>query len=234
MRNINFRTPKPFGQRSNSKEKIEKKKYLLVVEGSKTEIDYFNGIFNYRKELDIDELIDITVVEREEVNRNDSHPNHLLQGILKKIGKIETDEEYECITYKEEIDEVWLIFDRDEGNFSKEQFADILRKCNENKFKIGLTNPTFEFWLLLHFPYIEQYKREDLLENRRENTRKRYLDKLLSEKLNGYNKLIQFEKIKDNINLAIAQEKYFEQRIPEIFETLVSNIGTMIAKMKLD
>ena len=84
MKEINLRTPKAYGQRVKSKSNLVeiRKKYFLVVEGSKTEIQYFNGIFNYRRELNINTLIDIIVLERESRNATDSHPIHILNGII--------------------------------------------------------------------------------------------------------------------------------------------------------
>ncbi|MCT4621312.1 MAG: RloB family protein [Marinisporobacter sp.] len=241
MKSVSLRTPKTFGQRTNADVELEpNKKYFLVVEGSNTERDYFNGVFNYRADLGIDDLIDIVVVEREDDNKTDSHPKHLLNGILIKIGKIEMPEgypdDYSLIEYDEEIDEIWLIFDRDPGNFYQKQFDEIYEKCNEHNFKIGLTNPNFEFWLLLHLPDIDMYEKESLLQNKKVTKKRRFIEKELSDRLeDGYNKnRIRFERFKEQINLAIEQEKSFEQRIPDIFGRLGSNIGILISKMKND
>jgi hypothetical protein len=51
----------------------------------------------------------------------------------------------------------------------------------------------------------------------------------------GYNKKsLCFNKFKDGIDLAIAQEKLFEEDELEIFKGLGSNIGKLINKMKTD
>lgn len=236
MKSVNLRVPRPFGQRSNAGLELSpKKKYFLVVEGSRTELDYFNGVFDHRKELAIDELLDIIVVDREDENKTDSHPLHLLDGIKKRTGIIPMGDEYERINYDESIDEIWLIFDRDPGSFKKGQFEYILEQCRVHNFHIGLTHPNFEFWLLLHCAGIEQYSKEDLQKNKKINTRKRYIEKLLSDHLNGYNKnKIKFEVFKERIHIAIEQEKMFEQRMPHIFDALGSNIGVLLTKMMND
>ncbi len=55
------------------------------------------------------------------------------------------------ITYSEDFDRVCFIIDRDKDSFTKEQYDYVLGKCHEHNFGFYLTNPCFEFWLLLHF-----------------------------------------------------------------------------------
>lgn len=236
MSKTNLRTPRTFGQRTNSKIELRpKKKYFIVGEGNKTEVDYFNGIFNHRKELNIDELIDIIVVERDEDSISHSHPKHLLNSALTKFNKVPVPEGYETIEYDNNIDEIWLLFDRDPCNFSKEQFDEIYNTCNQNNIKIGFTNPTFEFWLLLHCTDVSQYDQNTLLENRKINNKRRFLEGELSKILDGYKKKnIRFERFKDKIDYAILQEKNYTQQFPQMFDSLGSNIGTLLEKMKSD
>jgi hypothetical protein len=47
----------------------------------------------------------------------------------------------------EASDEVWAIFDRDEHP----RFDEALRLCAREGISVGLSNPCFEVWLLLHF-----------------------------------------------------------------------------------
>jgi len=236
MKIVSLRTPKPYGQRTNVDILIEpKKKYFLVVEGSNTEIDYFYGIDNYRSELGIDQLIGIIPLERAEENTTDSHPMHLLNAALMKTGMIDAPENYELLEYDYKIDEIWLIFDRDPGSFHKEQFDKIYETCKEKDFHIGFTNPNFEFWLLLHLPEVNHYDRECLLKNKKLSSKRHYIDTELSSRMCGYNKKsLCFNKFKDGIDLAIAQEKLFEEDELEIFKGLGSNIGKLINKMKTD
>jgi len=46
-------------------------------------------------------------------------------------------------------DSVWLILDRDA--WSEETLNTVWEKCQKYDFKIGVSNPCFEYWLLLHF-----------------------------------------------------------------------------------
>lgn len=51
-------------------------------------------------------------------------------------------------------DQVWAVFDRDEHN----NFADAVRKCEENGINVARSNPCFEVWLILH---LEEFNRPD-------------------------------------------------------------------------
>lgn len=234
MKNVNLRIPKTFGQRTNTEVKLPKKKYFLVVEGQ-TETQYFYGLHNYKRELGINDLVEIILLEREEENKSDSHPLHLLNGILKRTGEVYVSDDYEVLEYDREIDEIWLIFDRDPGNLSPDQLEDIFQTCNQKSYYMGMTNPCFEFWLLLHLPNIQEYNPSELLKNKRtpRRSKKRFIDKELSNRLYGYNKkCLRFIAFKGGIDLAIEQEKLFTQTIPELFSELGSNIGVMISKMR--
>jgi hypothetical protein len=46
-------------------------------------------------------------------------------------------------------DEIWLVIDRDE--WSTAQLEDVFSKCQPLDFHLAVSNPKFEYWLLLHF-----------------------------------------------------------------------------------
>ena len=101
------------------------------------------------------------------------------------------------------------------------------------KSNIAMTNPLFEFWLLLHVDDITKYDNEILYINDwiTSSKNRRYIDKQLSNILaNGYNKKNFNKEIvtKDNIDRALEQEKLFENNIEKIMDNLGSNIGDLI------
>ena len=55
-------------------------------------------------------------------------------------------------------------------------------------FGFYLTNPCFEFWLLLHFDDISDLVPSELLENRKVRTKRRYTEQMLRERMSSYNK----------------------------------------------
>lgn len=230
-----FRKPKTFGSRSEMSEISEpKKSFYIICEGEKTEKQYFNGVFNYRAELKIHQLIDIVVIEQDEGQEHIPHPVHIVNGCIDLIDN-EDGMQTDLIDYDSEIDELWVVFDRDPKTFFEQQYYEVRDKCNEYNINIGFTNPTFEFWLLLHLPDIDQYDVGELLKNEKVGGKKskRYVEKELSIRLGGYNKNdIQFCRFLKSIDLAIEQEKLFKQDVDEIFNNVGSNIGILISKIK--
>lgn len=100
-----------------------------------------------------------------------------------------------------------------------------------------MPTPTFELWLLLHLPDIEQYDNETLLSNERFGGKRsrRFIEKELSNRLeNGYSKNdIKFRQFLENVDFAIEQEKKLVQDVELIFSQVGSNIGILISKMKM-
>ena len=151
-------------------------------------------------------------------------PN-ILETVLKNI-------ENEQITYSEDIDKMCLIVDRDKKSFKEEQYNYVKEECKKKNFKFFVTNPCFEFWLLLHFDEVHSINREELLENKRVNSKVRYvqseLKKYFPYNKNRYNAELLIEKI----DLAIENEKRFCEDIEELKDKLGSNIGLLIKELK--
>ena len=151
-------------------------------------------------------------------------PN-ILETVLKNI-------ENEQITYSEDIDKMCLIVDRDKKSFKEEQYNYVKEECKKKNFKFFVTNPCFEFWLLLHFDEVHSINREELLENKRVNSKVKYvqseLKKYFPYNKNRYNAELLIEKI----DLAIENEKSFCEDIEELKDELGSNVGLLIQELK--
>jgi hypothetical protein len=134
-----------------------------------------------------------------------------------------------------EFDIVCLIVDRDQQSFKMEQYDYVLNECLKHHFEFYVTNPCFEFWLLLHCHGINELDRRALLENHKDKLGKRYIQKELVERLNGsYNKKkeINFECFKDKVDLAIKQAQNYCEDIRELKTNLGSNVGKLITGMR--
>ena len=46
-------------------------------------------------------------------------------------------------------DEVWIVIDKD--SWQTDRLNELCVKCAENHFELAVSNPNFEYWLLLHF-----------------------------------------------------------------------------------
>jgi len=140
---------------------------------------------------------------------------------------IEYIEEQE-ILYIKDKDYICLIIDRDKGSVKSDQYSEIIQKCEERGIRLFVSNPSFEFWLLLHSEKVFNYDSNKLLDNKKEGE-KRYLEKVLSEVFEGYRKeKINVHRFIPHIKKAIVNEKKFCEDIRELEEKLGSNIGVLL------
>jgi hypothetical protein len=192
-----------------------------IIEDIKNEIESLDDIVENIEE-DCEIFLDIIIKKLfftiEEI------PN-ILETILKNIKN-------EQITYSEDIDKMCLIVDRDKKSFKEEQYNYVKEECKKKNFKLYVTNPCFEFWLLLHFDEVHLINKEKLLENKRASLKVRFVESELKKYFpynkNKYNAELLIEKI----DLAIENEKKFCENIEELKDKLGSNIGLLIKELK--
>lgn len=120
-----LRFQRPLGERRY------KKLFVVSVEGSKTEPQYFT-IFNRPKS--------IVLVKCLKRSSTKSSPRQ----VLKKM------QEYLRKESLRKTDEAWIVVDKDA--WAEDQLRELLQwaKKSENH-GFALSNPNFEYWLLLHF-----------------------------------------------------------------------------------
>lgn len=143
------------------------------------------------------------------------------------------------LTYEEGFDQICLIVDRDKDSFvstpENNQYKYVLDKCREMGFQFCVTNPCFEFWLLLHFDKVFTLDKEKLLDNPKVTVKRRYAEDELRKIFPGYNKSsYHAEILVKEIDKAIENEKKFCEDIKELEHSVGSNIGHLINKMRRD
>lgn len=137
------------------------------------------------------------------------------------------------LTYEEGFDQICLIVDRDKDSFVSDQYDYVLNKCKEIGFQFCVTNPCFEFWLLLHFDEVFDLDKEKLLDNPKITTKRRYAENELRRIYPNYNKSsYQAEVLVKSIDKAIENEKKFCEDIEELKTSIGSNIGELVYKMR--
>ena len=141
------------------------------------------------------------------------------------------------ITFDKEIDFLCLVVDRDVESFTDSQFDDVYNTCQKNDFKFLVSNPNFEFWLLLHFDNVMELDSEKIRKNGKINLSSkssiRYLSNELRKNLGKYKKnKYDAESLLLNIDKAIRNEKRFCESLPELKEQIGSNIGLFIEKLR--
>lgn len=217
--NDNFFTPS-YKEESEEPEKV----IIISCEGRNTEPEYFNNLKIILKDR-ISAVIDVRVVPKDD---NKSSP----EDVVCKL------DEYllEKYDYKYEYDQLWVVWDREKVDSRKKEILKMLPKCKEKNYNIALSNPLFEFWLLMHLVDITIYSKEDLFANKQISQKRKYIDKELSNLLdNGFNKKKgKFNKdiiTIENVKRAISQEKLFENDVNKIIDNLGSNIGSLVTQI---
>lgn len=118
------RFQRPFGERRY------RKLFIIAAEGAITEPLYF-GLFNNQQAV-----IKVQCLK----SSHDSAPKH----VLKRMKKYLQNESLQA------TDEAWLVVDKDQ--WTDEQLTRLHAWAQEREnFGFALSNPKFEYWLLLHF-----------------------------------------------------------------------------------
>lgn len=204
---------------SNSLEK--EKIIVLAFEGNDTEEIYFDEFKS--SELFDDTLIFLHLLKRPKTDTN-SAPNH----VFKKLKK-EAKDEYNF----KDTDELWMIIDTDRWK----NIPEIITECKKqtNMF-VAVSNPCFEFWLLLHIKNISDYDENELaliLKNAKVSTKKNYVDSKITEILGSYNKSNpKPELFLPTIDVAIEQAKKLDRDNDEYPKKLGSHVYKVVEKLK--
>lgn len=146
------------------------------------------------------------------------------------VDRIKSIQELEGIDL--EYDEINIIIDRDYKSFTEEQFWNVINICKEKNYNLGLTNPCFEFWLLLHFTDCSEYNDAEIKENGKKTSRKRFLEKCLSDKLGTYKKnRIHFDNYKEKVELAINNVENYCKDVEKLNDNIGSSLGSIIERL---
>lgn len=55
------------------------------------------------------------------------------------------------VDYRQGIDHICVVVDRDRENRSSSDIDEFIRRCKKTRYEPFITNPCFELWLLMHF-----------------------------------------------------------------------------------
>lgn len=125
----------------------------------------------------------------------------------------------ELRNYEKGFDKICLILDRDYRSFKPDQFDQVIKICKENGFLLGLSNPNFEFYLLLHITNAKDIDAEKIANNKRMSKSKssrKYTEHLLNEEMKKFN-LSYLKKKYDasffikRFNDALENSSYYQQ-----------------------
>lgn len=140
------------------------------------------------------------------------------------------------ITYDNRFDKICLIVDRDKESFlalsENNQYDYVLRTCQEKGFGFYVSNPCFEFWLLLHFDEVFELNRNKLLENPQVTAKRRYTEHELRKLLPGDSKSNYNAKtLMERVKMAIKNEEKFCEELNELRDKVGSNVGKLLKEL---
>jgi len=168
---------------------------VVATEGEKSEPIYFEQLrsskefYNPRVHLKVIPSVD-----------GKSSPKYVLEHLneFKKEYKIRAD------------DELWMVIDRDFKSWTIAELTDCLTKCRQKHYRLCISNPNFELWILLHFLCVHSQEEDykiNLLANRKTGNRTFCEIQIISER-GHYNKANpDFTDIIPNTLDAIARSK---------------------------
>lgn len=210
---------------SDQEEQIEPyRKYYFICEGANTETFYFRHLIDIRKNLDIHPLIDIRLLEKTEQDRNLSFPKRLAEFAEQQKLILGSD-------FDTDRDRMVIIFDADIFEEKVDGYEEFIADI-ETRNIVGVTNPGFELFLLLH---LEGSYQEMIAGNeakflaKDEDGRYSYAYQCLLQKT-GMNakKNLRIGFLADQCLIAIKQEKLINQDIHNVHGKVSSNIGSII------
>ncbi|MEC4985872.1 MAG: RloB family protein, partial [Oscillatoria sp. PMC 1076.18] len=105
-----------------------KQRFLIVCEGTKTEINYFESF-----------RVPRTVIKVEGVGKNPSK-------VVNTAKELQEREDYD-------YDQVWCVFDRD--NWTPQDFNNAIADAEKKGFNVAYSNEAFELWYVLHFEFLK-------------------------------------------------------------------------------
>lgn len=185
---------------------------VIATEGEKTEPKYFQDLIS--PQYYPNPKVHVHVVGRESHN---SAPQHVINSLnsFKREYHLRGD------------DELWMVIDTD--NWPEEQLSDVATKCHQKGYRLSVSNPCFELWLLLHVKDIGEYdseQRRRLQRNNRISQNRTALEKELVNILGTYNKSnLKSDQFLPHVRKAIEQAEKLDQdsdgRWPESLGTRV-------------
>lgn len=155
------------------------------------------------------------------------------------IDDFEQTMQSQLISYSKDIDKVCLVVDRDNKSFTAAQYDFVLKACKKNDVKLYISNPCFEFWLLLHFEGVLEMSREKLLKNAKipsgkgNKAGKTYTETQLCSLMPTYTKdnfdALFFLKRTDE---ALKNEQRFCESRERLKDSVGSNLGLLIRELR--
>ena len=175
-------------QRKKASVPLNMRSCLIMTEGTETEPNYFKGLVALIKETKKIEGV-VNVVELNDVE---------IQGVGRSTTELLKETEKYVSRSRNIYQEIWLVFDKDDFK----DFDDAIISAQKEGYKVAWSNECFEYWLLLHFQYLDTALTRAQLKEKLD-------DKLKDTVLGGYSKSCDLWKVitKNEVQVAIRNAK---------------------------
>lgn len=161
-----------------------------------------------------------------DILKEETKPENIVVDIPKIIQS-------SSLTFSEDVDKICLVVDRDKESFTTEQYDYVLEQCEIRKYGLYVTNPCFEFWLLMHFDDVTELDFALLRDNPKVSAQRRYCEQELRKRLPRYSKSgYDAIRLVSNVKKAITNEKLYCEDVVKLKDTIGSNVGILIQEMQ--
>jgi len=191
--------------------------FVIATEGEKSEECYFETLTS-------EEYYANTSVHIEILSSIDGRSSP--RDVIKLLDRFKR--EYKI----REDDELWLLIDRDKQSWNIDQIKEVARLCNQKEYHLGLSNPSFEIWILIHFSDLSEYNSAELreiFENKKVNKNRTKLEKEIIRYNGSYNKSNpNLSKVIPKVPQAIKNAKALDQNPNARW---INHLGTKVYKL---
>lgn len=202
--------------------------YYFICEGRNTEKWYFEKLIDIRKELSIHSDIKLVYLEKTEEDENLSNPTQL-------IDFADQQKSNGAISFDPKFDKMIVIFDADVFESIYTNYNEVIAKGLQKNL-LGVTNPSFELFLLLHYPNsVDELILADQINIIKNDwvgngqNRRRYIEDVFRKKSGMRPKSNSaIGELAHDVLIAIEQEKKLNIDISTCKGTITSNIGCII------
>lgn len=201
---------------------------VIVTEGSQEELDYMRYIkqlVNNQPDVSFEIILLNDYISDTKQRISYSNPLHRVKAMLdwKKNN---------LSAYGTNADDVeWLICDRDNGSFTEEQYDEMLRQSESEDFKVVVSNPAFQLWLLFHFV--------DNIDSLKLGTKKHSCDQIaiIEKKLKEYipyyeHGSINMEEFAAFVEDAILNSQKYPMGVTVLKNSFGTNFSELLANIK--
>jgi len=137
------------------------------------------------------------------------------------------------IVFDKEIDDVCLIVDRDKGSFFEHQYDAVCNDCLQAGYRLFVTNPCFEFFLLLHKTDGKEYSQRELLDNKKVK-KKTFAERKLKDYVTDYKKeKYSFESFEGEVEIALINAKHYATDLGDLKSLPGSNLPGLVQELLL-